>query len=227
MQNAYNKKVYPTLIMIITKQKDFNFLLECIDKDPVFIVGCSECAALCHTGGEEEIKSMKKSLEKENITVTGWVVLEPACNLQNDKRLLRKHSEEIDKAKKVLVLSCGNGVQTVSEIVGGRKKVITGTDTLFLGEIKHANEFEKRCIMCGECIEDLFGGFCPVSRCPKGMLNGPCGGSVDGKCEVDSDLECVWDSIFRYLKEKGLRESMKKIREPKDWSKSVEWRRKL
>jgi ferredoxin len=212
--------------MIITKQKEFGCLLESLAKGPVFIVGCSECATLCHTGGEEEVKIMKKSLEKENITVTGWVVLDPACNLQNSKRLLRKHKDEVDSAEKVLVLSCGNGVQTVSEIIDG-SKVVAGTDTLFLGEIKHANEFEKRCIMCGECIQDLFGGFCPVSRCPKGMLNGPCGGSVDGKCEVDSDLECVWDSIFRYLKEKGLTGSMKKIREPKDWSKSVEWRRRI
>ena len=105
--------------------------------------------------------------------------------------------------------------------------IVAGTDTLFLGEIKRLNEFEKRCNMCGICILDLFGDLCPISRCPKSMLNGPCGGSKDGKCEVDNDMECVWDVIYRRLKEKGQLDLMKKIQEPKDWSPSVEMRRTL
>jgi len=212
--------------MIITKQKDFDYLLDSIENDPVFIVGCSECATLCHTGGEEEVKEMKASLEKKKIKVTGWVVLDPACHLLNDKRLLRKHEKEIDKAKKILVLACGNGVQTVSEIIE-KAQIIPGTDTLFLGEIKRSNEFEKRCSMCGDCIQDVFMGFCPVTRCPKSMLNGPCGGSINGKCEIDSDMDCVWDLIYKFLKKRDKLDFLKDIQSPKDWSKSVEWRRKL
>ena len=210
--------------MIITRQKEFNDILDSVDSKPVFIVGCSECATLCHTGGEEEVLAMKKSLEEQKIVVTGWVVLDPACHLQNDKRLLRSHKEELAKAEKIIVLACGNGVQTVSEILVD-VDVISGTDTLFLGEIKRINEFELRCVMCGECIQDLFGGLCPVSRCPKEMLNGPCGGSIDGKCEVDPDIECIWDVIYKRLNEKGQLDRLKKIREPKEWS--VEMRRKL
>ena len=212
--------------MIITKQKDFNFLLKCIENDPVFIVGCSECATLCHTGGEEEVLSMITSLEKKNILVTGWVVLDPACHFLNDKRLLRQHKTELTKAKKILVLACGNGVQTVSEIIENAD-VIPGNDTLFLGEIKRVNEFEKRCSLCGDCIQDRFGGFCPVSRCPKSMLNGPCGGSIDGKCEVNSDMDCIWDLIYKHMKEKNQLHLLKEIKTPKDWSRSVEWRRKI
>ncbi len=210
--------------MIITKQKDFNELLSSIGKEPVFIIGCSECATMCHTGGEKEVLEMKVTLEDKNITVTGWVILEPACHLQNDKRILRKYKDEVNKANKILVLACGNGIQTVSEIIENAD-VIAGNDTLFLGEIKRANEFEKRCNMCGDCIEDLFGGFCPVSRCPKSMLNGPCGGSIDGKCEVDSNIDCVWDLIYKRLKEKKQLQLLKIIQEPKDWSKSTETRR--
>lgn len=210
--------------MIITKQKDFNELLSSIGKEPVFIIGCSECATMCHTGGEKEVLEMKGTLEDKNITVTGWVILEPACHLQNDKRILRKYKDEVNKANKILVLACGNGIQTVSEIIENAD-VIAGNDTLFLGEIKRANEFEKRCNMCGDCIEDLFGGFCPVSRCPKSMLNGPCGGSIDGKCEVDSNIDCVWDLIYKRLKEKKQLQLLKIIQEPKDWSKSTETRR--
>jgi len=213
-----------TFFMIITRQKELNSLLESIGENPVFIVGCSECATLCHTGGEDEVLAMKTYLGEKNIVVTGWVVLDPACHLQNDKRLLRKYSTELTQAKKILVLACGNGVQTVSEIIEDAD-IISGTDTLFLGEIKHANEFEKRCIMCGECIQDEFGGLCPVSRCPKSMLNGPCGGSIDGKCEVNSNMDCVWDLIYKSLKEKDQLYLLKEIRVPKDWSKSSEWRR--
>ncbi len=212
--------------MIITKQKDFNELLSSIGKEPIFIIGCSECATMCHTGGEKEVLEMKGALEDKNILVTGWVILEPACHLQNDKRILRKYKDEVNKANKILVLACGNGIQTVSEIIENAD-VIAGNDTLFLGEIKHANEFEKRCNMCGDCIEDLFGGFCPVSRCPKSMLNGPCGGSIDGKCEVDSNIDCVWDLIYKRLKEKKQLQLLKIIQEPKDWSKSTETRRVL
>ena len=212
--------------MIITEQKDFEYLLKCIGKDPVFLVGCSECATICHTGGEEEVLLMKKNLEKNSIKVTGWVVLDPACHFLNDKRLLKKHKNEVDKAKKILVLACGNGVQTVSEIIRDAD-VISGTNTLFLGEIKRLNDFQRMCNFCGDCIQDVFDGVCPISRCPKGMLNGPCGGSINGKCEVDDSIDCVWDIIYQRLKEKGQRDRLKKIKEPKDWSKSGVMRRTL
>jgi hypothetical protein len=92
-------------------------------------------------------------------------------------------------------------VQTISEIFDN-KDIIPGTDTLFLGEIKRTNEFDKRCSMCGECLLDLFGGFCPVSLCPKSMLNGPCSGVKKGKCEISSDLDCIWEQIYKLLKKK-------------------------
>jgi len=210
--------------MIITKQKDINLLLELIDNKPVFIVGCSECATVCHTGGKDEVLEMKKYLEGKKVQVTGWEILDPACHLLNDKRLLRKHQEEIDKSEKIIVLACGNGVQTVAEIIN-HADVISGTDSLFLGEIKRANDFEKRCDMCGDCLLDIFEGFCPISRCPKHMLNGPCGGSINGKCEIDRELDCVWDIIIKHLKNKKQLTKLKELQEPKDWSKSDEMRR--
>jgi len=212
--------------MIITRQKDFDKLLASISDGPVFIIGCSECATLCKTGGEDEIIKMKEDLQKKNIDTTGWVILDPACHLQNDKRLLKNHKNEIEKAKKILVLACGNGVQTVSEVINDID-IIPGTDSLFLGEIKRLSDFEKRCIMCGDCIQDLFEGVCPIARCPKGMLNGPCGGSIQGKCEISSELECIWDIIYKRLKEKGQLNRLKEIKKPKDWSKSTEMRRVL
>lgn len=212
--------------MIITKQKRIDDILDFIESESVFLIGCSECATVCKTGGEDEILEIKDILEKNMIEVTGWTILEPACNLLNDKRILKQYKNVLEKTKKILVFACGNGVQTVSEILVDFD-VFSGTDTLFLGEVKRIGDFEKRCNLCGECIQSEFAGFCPVSRCPKKMLNGPCGGSVNGKCEIDSNLDCVWTLIYQKLKNKNQMGFLKTIVEPKDWSKSLEtkWRK--
>ncbi len=210
--------------MIITKQKDLESIICLIEKDTVFIVGCSQCATLCKTGGEDEVKKMISILKENNIKVSGWVILDPACHFLNDKRVLNKNKENLNKAKKVLVLACGNGVQTVAEIIEDAK-VIPGLDTLFLGEIKRIKNFEKRCNLCGDCIQNLFDGLCPISRCPKNMLNGPCGGSINGKCEVSKDLDCIWETIIEKLDKEKKLFILKKIVEPKKWSKSLVMRR--
>ena len=210
--------------MIITKQKKIEDIIQCVGKGPVFLLGCNECATLCHTGGEKELLSIKDAFEKKLIQVTGCLVLEPACHYNNDKRLLKMYKNELDKSKKILVLACGNGVQTIAEIFDN-KDVISGTDTLFLGEIKRSNLFEKRCGICGDCLLDIFGGICPVTCCPKSMLNGPCGGVKNGKCEINSNLNCVWDQIYNRLKKKGQLHLLEEIQKPKDWSKSLECRR--
>ena len=212
--------------MIITKQKNLEKIIRNLGAGPVFLIGCSECAALCHTGGKDEILAMKKTLEARNIPVSGSVVLDPACHLQNSKRMLKEYAKELDFAKKILVLSCGNGVQTVAGLFT-QKEVIPGTDTLFLGEITHVNEFNKHCSLCGECVLDVFGGLCPVSQCPKSMLNGPCGGSSNGKCEIDTQLDCVWDQIYQLLKKRGNVQALSVYQKPKDWSCAGEMKRRV
>jgi ferredoxin len=212
--------------MIITKQKNFDELLRSIDSKPVFLVGCSECATICHTGGKDEVLALKQALETKQVPVSGWVILEPACHRMNDKRMLKDHAEELNNSTKVLVLACGNGVQTLAGLMP-EKEIIAGTDTLFLGEISHITEFNKRCVLCGECLLDLFGGLCPVSQCPKSMLNGPCGGSSHGKCEINSQVDCVWVRIIQNLKKQGALQTLSIIQKPKDWSKAGEMNRRI
>ena len=212
--------------MIVTKPKAIEEILKVLGTGPVFLIGCSECATLCHTGGKDEVLTMKELLENKKIPVSGYAVLDPACHLQNNKRMLKEYAKELDTAKKVLVLACGNGVQTVAENLAD-KQVLTGTDTLFLGEISHVIEFDKRCVLCGECVVDRFAGLCPVSRCPKSMINGPCGGSSGGKCEINEELECVWDRIYKELKKRGNLQVLSAIQKPKDWSKSGEMKRRV
>jgi hypothetical protein len=210
--------------MIITRQKPFSTLIEVLGKSPVFLVGCSECATVCHTGGEEEILALKNTLKKQGIPVTGWVILDPACHLHHSKRLLRPYKKEIDEADHVLVFACGNGVQTVETLT---HKAIAGNDTLFLGEITRATTFSRQCSLCGECVVDQFEGLCPLTKCPKAMLNGPCGGSSEGKCEVYPELDCVWVLILQKAKEHNTQDTLAVIQPPKDWSKSGEMRRVL
>lgn len=212
--------------MIITKQKPIEEILREIGSKPVFLIGCNQCATLCHTGGKDEILALRELLTSKQIPVSGWVVLEPACHRTNDKRMLKDHTDAVRKSDKILVLACGNGVQTIAGLLP-EKQIVAGTNTLFLGEIIHASEFQKRCIMCGECLVDHFGGLCPVTQCPKSMLNGPCGGASHGKCEINQQLDCVWDRIIQMLKKRGALQTLSAIQAPKDWSKACEMDRRI
>lgn len=209
--------------MIISKGKSDENILEMLDcLNSVFIIGCTECATLCKTGGEEEVAGMKAFLLENGKEVTGTEMMDPACHLLNDKRLLRQHAGELQKSDAVLCLACGNGVQTVAEATG--MKVVPGLDTLFLGEIERLGQFRQNCLLCGECLLDIFEGLCPVARCPKGLMNGPCGGAKDGKCELSSEeneVDCVWCLIHELLTRMGKSDILENIVEPKDWSKGT------
>ena len=212
--------------MIITKSKNINNIINQINQESVFVIGCSECATICKTGGENEIYKLEKLLTKQGINVIGSVILEPACHKLNDKRILNKYKKELKDIKQIITLSCGNGAQTISEIFED-KEVISGTDTIFLGQIKHINEFEKKCNLCGNCIIDKYDGLCPITRCPKNMLNGPCGGSIEGKCEIDNNMDCIWHLIYKKFKKNNRVKELREINEPFDWSNSKTWRIKI
>jgi hypothetical protein len=210
--------------MIITEQKPFKSIIKNINGDSIFLIGCNQCAALCHTGGEPEIRDLLNKFKNTDIKVTGWLILDPACHLLNNKRLLKPHKTKIEKADNLLVFSCGNGVQVISTLYPN-KHVISGTNTLFLGaEINHGS-FDIHCTFCGSCIIYEFGGLCPIARCPKNMLNGPCGGSKDGKCEVFKEIDCIWEIIIRKKLQMNKITQLKKIVPPKDWTsyRSYNW----
>lgn len=210
--------------MIITKQKPIEEILDAIKGDKnVFLVGCNLCATTCKTGGEDQLKRIQKALEKAGKKVTGWAVLDPACNVLEIKRFSRDKKKEIASASVILSLACGGGTQAVAGAIP-EKKVHPGNDTLFQGDAQKLSlqeaEFAQKCSLCGECVLAVTGGICPVTRCSKGLVNGPCGGIKDGKCEIDSEVDCAWLLIYDRLNELGRLDEMKKIRAPKDHSKS-------
>ena len=188
--------------MIITKQRSLAEILESLaGEERIFLVGCGECATVCKTGGEDEIKALSERLEQEGKTISGSVVLKPGCNLLEAKRQFRKYRDEIERSDSVLAMSCGGGAQIAQEASG--RVVHPANESLFLGTVKRFGQFEEYCSMCGDCILDATGGICPVTRCSKGLLNGPCGGAKEEKCEVDSEKDCAWTLIYKRVKEIG------------------------
>ena len=189
----------------------------------VFVVGCDNCAAKCHSGGIPETEEMANRLKKRGVNVIGWCVPEPKgvslCKLSNTQRVLQEgYGEQIKEADSFLVLACGQGFHTVMDATEGAM-VHPGCDTIFGGETISDDFITEYCSLCGECIVDYTGGLCPVTLCAKGLLNGPCGGAKDGKCEVDRDRDCGWQLIYDRLKALGRLDQMKGYIQPKSNSK--------
>lgn len=208
--------------MIITKQKEFKELLQYLSgQKRIFIIGCGECSTTCKTGGEEEVKKIKELLEKEGKVVTGYAIPSAPCVAAKVKLEMAKKKKEIESSDGILVLACGLGIQSVKDNLRLDKPVHVGCDTLFMGQIDSKGIFLERCTGCGDCVLELTGMICPVTRCPKSLLNGPCGGQNKGKCEVDKNKDCAWVLIYNELKKQNKLDLLKKIKPPKDHSKST------
>jgi ferredoxin len=203
--------------MIITKPREWARIrdnLAEIGAKRVFLIGCGECATVAHTGGQAELLKAKSALESAGYEVTGMVVDTVGCHLAGTKLETRKHHTELDAADAVVVLACGAGVQTAADAID--KPVFPGLESVFLGNVIRNGVFEERCQMCGDCVLDKTAGICPVTTCPKGLLNGPCGGMWNGMCEVMPDHECTHVRIKQRLTAQG-RSRVARI-EPKDYS---------
>lgn len=193
--------------------------LEALVKDyrSLFLIGCGACATVCKVGGEDEVFATQEWLEESGREVVGSMILDEACHIMRAARELRRVKAQVEEADALLVLSCGAGVQSISNCID--KRVLAGVNSLFLGNIRRFGEFEEKCSMCGDCILNETAGICPVTNCAKGLLNGPCGGMEDGHCEVDEERECTWIKIYERLEKQQRQGVFKRVVEPKDWSK--------
>ncbi|MBT1072235.1 methylenetetrahydrofolate reductase C-terminal domain-containing protein [Pelotalea chapellei] len=184
--------------MIVSTQKPLENIISALDGGSrVFIIGCAKCATVCKSGGEEEVFRMQEALAEAGKEITGTIVIDETCHMLRTSRDLRSRQEQVNQADFLLVLSCGAGIQSVAE--ASDTKVVAGTDSKFLGNIRRFGQFEQRCSLCGDCRLNETGGVCPVTVCAKGLLNGPCGGMVDGACEVNGDSPCAWVTIYERL----------------------------
>lgn len=204
--------------MIISRIKPWEEILGLLDgAGQVALVGCGTCATYCQAGGEEEVLGARRALEGAGKTVTDSFVLESVCAVEKTKRELKRRKSPFQESDAVLVMACGVGVQTVAALVD--KPVYPALDTLFIGSWRVRGPYQEMCSLCGECILGWTGGICPINRCSKGLLNGPCGGSRAGRCEVDEERDCGWLLIYQRLQGCGALGLLEEIREPRDASK--------
>jgi len=205
-------------MITITKPKPLEEIMPYLDKaKKVYLIGCGTCATICHTGGKSEVLEMKEKLEAAGKKVTGWMVIPTACDELTRDALVEKVND-IEPADAILVMTCAFGVQTVT--MYSDKPVYPALNTLFVGKEETPGHFIEVCMQCGNCVLATTVGICPLVRCAKSLLNGPCGGSVDGKCEVSPDTPCAWQLIYDRLKALGQLDKMEEIVPVRDWSTS-------
>ncbi|EET62833.1 hypothetical protein BRYFOR_05184 [Marvinbryantia formatexigens DSM 14469] len=190
--------------MLITQLKSKETIASLVD-GKVFIIHCHGCKEVHFP--EKEALELQKELEAEG-KLTGAITTDYICNPDNMKLRLEKHKDEIAEADMILVLSCGVGVQTVAEYFED-KKVCAACDTYPLPGFQGVTPLEYDCKQCGECYLNLTGGICPITACFKSLVNGQCGGSKNGMCEVDGDMECGWERIYRRLAQIGRLDVLK------------------
>jgi len=199
----------------ITKQKPVDELKQQLDRfDRVYIVGCGTCATMTRTGGKEEVLAMKEHLQELGKLITGWTVIPTACDEMTEVAI-RESEGAIQNANCILVMACALGVHRVGLYID--KPAIPALDTLFIGVEDSPGYFHEVCSQCGQCILGEMAGICPLTACHKGLLNGPCGGTNNGKCEVDKEKDCAWTLIYERLKEQGRLDLMRKYQPPKNY----------
>jgi len=206
-------------MITITEQKPLEEVMQYLDKyDSIYLIGCGSCATICHTGGKSEVLEMKDKLEAAGKKVTGWMVIPTACD-ELTGEALRQNAKDIKAADGILVMACAFGVQTVS--LYANQPVYPALNTLFIGKEERPGYFTEVCTQCGGCVLAKTAGICPLVRCAKSLLNGPCGGSVEGKCEISPDIPCAWQTIYDRLAAMGRLDELEEIEPVKDWSTSL------
>ena len=205
--------------MIIAERKPIEEIMGFMrDCKKVLLVGCNECVTVCYAGGKKEVEILASALtmafmkEGRELEVKE-VTLERQC----DHEYLEEIRKIIDEYDAVISLACGVGVQFLAEKYF-QTPVFPGVNTLFMGVTEERGVWAERCQGCGQCILSQTAGICPVSRCAKRLLNGPCGGSTRGKCEINPELDCAWQLIIDRLKELGRLEDYETLIPIKDWS---------
>lgn len=214
------------MVVITTKKPDEEVFeaLQNYKVKKVTVVSCGTCAALCQTGGTEGAEAWKKKLEENGYEIEAVIVSEDVCDNRVMKKDLRKIDDEVRASDAILTLSCGLGVQSIVEVIQDKypkKPVLVSNNTKFIGMTERIGRFYLRCRACGDCLLNYTGGICPIATCAKGLMNGPCGGMVDGKCEVGNyERDCGWILIFNRLKAIGRLDLFSMLRDARDWSES-------
>lgn len=207
--------------MIIAEQKtiaEISALIENFEK--ILLLGCGSCVTVCLTGGEKETEILASALRiKRRQEKKPVDILTRTVTRQCDPEFIDGLQDLVGEVEAVVSLACGVGPQYLAERYQD-KYIVPAMNTTFVGGSKKAGLWEERCALCGDCNLHQTAGLCPITLCPKSILNGPCGGAQNGKCELRGNIECVWQIIYERLKKQGRLALLKEVRPPKDWSKA-------
>jgi ferredoxin len=204
--------------MITAEQKPLAELKTLIgDANKVLVVGCGTCVTVCFAGGSREAAIVAASLRMATkLDGNGKQVTDVTVQRQCEWEYLDQIAEQVQLADIVLSLGCGIGVQAIAEHFP-KAWVVPGLNTTFLGLPSEQGVWVERCAACGDCILGLTGGICPIARCSKSLLNGPCGGSEDGHCEINPEIDCAWQLIYDRMSSMGKLHRLYEIQPPKNW----------
>lgn len=181
------------------------------------LVGCGTCVKVCFAGGDKETALLasqlriaaRKSGKKMSVT-------EACVERQCEGEFIDEIAPMVGAHDVVVSMACGVGVQMLAERFSG-VPVLPAVNTTHYGGLDRQGVFTEKCQGCGDCVLDRFGGICPVTRCSKSIFNGPCGGSMNGRCEVDSEIECGWQAIIDRMRSLGKLDELRKVAPPKNW----------
>jgi len=207
--------------MIVAEQKSLEELRKLVgDAEKVLVVGCGTCVTVCFAGGAREAGIVSTSLRMSSkLNGAPQAVSDVTVQRQCEWEYLDQIEEQVRDADVVLSLGCGIGVQAIAEHFPD-SWVVPGLNTKFLGLPTEQGVWAERCAACGDCILGLTGGICPIARCSKSLLNGPCGGSEQGHCEIDPEVDCAWQLIYDRLKSKDKLHVLLELQPPKNWKNS-------
>jgi ferredoxin len=205
--------------MIVAEQKPLEEIKAMVAPfRKVLVLGCGTCVTVCFAGGEKEVGILASALRMaSNVEGKEREFVEATVKRQCEWEFLDGAAEQIKSADAVLSLGCGIGVQAIAERFP-KVRVFPGLNTSFMGLPVEQGVWSARCAACGECVLAKTGGVCPIVRCSKSLLNGPCGGSQNGKCEIAPDMPCGWQLIYDRLEALGLLDTLEEILPPKNWS---------
>jgi len=205
--------------MIVADKKPIEEIIEEIkDRENILILGCNECVTVCEAGGQKEAGILASALRMYFLNQGKEVKIdEVTLERQCDHEYLEEICDSIDRYDAVVSLACGVGVQFMAEKYR-TTPVYPGVNTCFLGATEERGLWTERCQACGSCLLATTGGICPIARCAKRLLNGPCGGSTAGKCEINQEVDCAWQLIVDRLKALEKMEDYEKLAPIKDWS---------
>ena len=199
----------------ITKQKPFDEIQEQLAKlDRLFIIGCGTCTTMTGTGGIEQVLEMKGRLQELGKRISGWTVIPTACDEMTEV-VMKENECGLRDSDCILAMTCALGVHRMGLYI--ERPVIPALDTLFIGIEDTPGYFHEVCAQCGQCVLGETAGICPLTLCHKGLVNGPCGGTNNGKCEVDKEKDCAWTLIYERLKTQGRLDLMRKYQPPRNY----------